>query len=94
VADVRGGRSRADRRRDDRAVAEIARGSRGNFREADTAGARVLLVEVADRVLTGFPPSLSAKAARALRGTHGRRSCSSICPLYGRCRRYVYAREV
>jgi NADH:quinone reductase (non-electrogenic) len=49
-------------------IAEIARGTRRDFRAADTAAARVLLVEVADRVLTGFPPSLSAKAARALRG--------------------------
>jgi NADH dehydrogenase len=47
-------------------IAEIARDSRRDFRRADTAAARVLLVEVADRVLTGFPPSLSARAARAL----------------------------
>ena len=46
-------------------IAEIARDSRRDFR-ADTSGARVLLLEVADRVLTGFPPSLSAKAASAL----------------------------
>jgi NADH:ubiquinone reductase (H+-translocating) len=47
-------------------IAEIARDSVRDFRRADTATARVLLVEVADRVLTGFPPSLSASAARAL----------------------------
>ncbi len=47
-------------------IAEIARDSRRDFRRADTAGARVLLVEVADRVLTGFPRSLSGRAARAL----------------------------
>jgi len=47
-------------------IAEIARDSRRDFRRADTAGARVLLVEVADRVLTGFPPSLSTRAERAL----------------------------
>jgi NADH dehydrogenase len=47
-------------------IAEIARDSRRDFRRADTASARVLLVEAADRVLTGFPPSLSARAARAL----------------------------
>ncbi len=47
-------------------IAEIARDSRRDFRQADTAAARVLLVEAADRVLTGFPPSLSARAARAL----------------------------
>jgi NADH:quinone reductase (non-electrogenic) len=47
-------------------IAEIGRDSRRDFRRADTAAARVLLVEVADRVLTGFPPSLSARAALAL----------------------------
>ena len=47
-------------------IAEIARDSRRDFRQADIAAARVLLIEAADRVLTGFPPSLSAKAARAL----------------------------
>jgi NADH:ubiquinone reductase (H+-translocating) len=47
-------------------IAEIARDSRRDFRRADTAAARVLLAEAADRVLTGFPPSLSARAARAL----------------------------
>ena len=49
-------------------IAEIARDTRRDFRGADTAKARVLLVEAADRVLTGFPASLSAKAAQALRG--------------------------
>jgi NADH dehydrogenase len=49
-------------------IAEIARDTRRDFRGADTAKARVLLVEAADRVLTGFPASLSAKAAHALRG--------------------------
>jgi NADH:ubiquinone reductase (H+-translocating) len=48
-------------------IAEIARDTRRDFRKADTAAAKVLLVEVADRVLTGFPPSLSAKAEKALR---------------------------
>jgi NADH:ubiquinone reductase (H+-translocating) len=47
-------------------IAEIARDSGRDFRQADVAGAQVLLVEAADRVLTGFPPSLSARAARAL----------------------------
>jgi NADH:ubiquinone reductase (H+-translocating) len=47
-------------------IAEIARDSRRDFRRADTAAARVLLVEVADRVLTGFPRSLSGRAARSL----------------------------
>jgi NADH dehydrogenase len=48
-------------------IAEIVRDSRREFRDVDTAAAQVLLVETADRVLTGFPPSLSAKAADALR---------------------------
>jgi NADH:quinone reductase (non-electrogenic) len=39
---------------------------RRDFRAVDTRAARVLLVEMADRVLTGFAPSLSARAARAL----------------------------
>ena len=48
-------------------IAELAHDSlRRDFRRADTAATRVLLVEAADRVLTAFPPTLSAKAARAL----------------------------
>ena len=48
-------------------IAELARETlRRDFREVDTRGARVLLVETADRILTGFPPSLSHKAERAL----------------------------
>jgi NADH dehydrogenase len=48
-------------------IAEIAHDSSPEFRRAQTNQARVLLVEAADRVLTGFPPSLSASAERALR---------------------------
>jgi len=48
-------------------IAELARDSlRLDFRWVDTRRARVLLVETADRILTGFPPSLSHKAERAL----------------------------
>ena len=48
-------------------IAELARESlRRDFRRVDTGSARVLLVETADRILTGFPPSLSHKAERAL----------------------------
>ena len=36
------------------------------FRSIDPRRARILLVEAADRVLTSFPPSLSAKAERSL----------------------------
>ncbi len=48
-------------------IAELARDTlRRDFRAIDPRGGRVLLVEAADRVLTGFPRSLSAKAARSL----------------------------
>jgi NADH:ubiquinone reductase (H+-translocating) len=47
-------------------IAEIARDSSPEFHRAQTSTARVLLVEAAERVLTGFPPSLSARAERAL----------------------------
>jgi NADH dehydrogenase len=48
-------------------IAELARDTlRHDFRAIDPGTARILLVEVADRVLTTFPPSLSAKAARSL----------------------------
>jgi len=48
-------------------IAELARETlRHDFRQVDTRSARVLLVEIADRILTGFPPSLSHKAERAL----------------------------
>jgi NADH:ubiquinone reductase (H+-translocating) len=49
-------------------IAELARGTlRGDFRAVDPGSARILLVEAADRVLTGFPPSLSDRAERSLR---------------------------
>jgi NADH:quinone reductase (non-electrogenic) len=48
-------------------IAELARDTlRRDFRAIDPREGRVLLVEVADRVLTSFPPSLSRKAARSL----------------------------
>jgi NADH:quinone reductase (non-electrogenic) len=48
-------------------IAELARDTlRRDFRTIDTRDGRVLLVEVADRVLTTFPSSLSRKAARSL----------------------------
>jgi NADH:quinone reductase (non-electrogenic) len=48
-------------------IAELAHDAlRRDFRSVDTRTARVLLVEAADRVLPGFPESLSRKAARAL----------------------------
>jgi len=48
-------------------IGELARDTlRRNFRSIDPRAARILLVETADRVLTTFPPSLSAKAARSL----------------------------
>ena len=48
-------------------IAELARDTlRRDFRAIDPRRARILLVEAADRVLTSFPPSLSAKAERSL----------------------------
>jgi NADH:ubiquinone reductase (H+-translocating) len=48
-------------------IAEMARDTlRRDFRRIDSRGARILLVEADDRVLPGFPPSLSARAAHAL----------------------------
>jgi NADH dehydrogenase len=49
------------------AVAEMAHHTmRRDFRSFDPGSARILLVEAADRVLTTYPPKLSAKAAKAL----------------------------
>jgi NADH:ubiquinone reductase (H+-translocating) len=48
-------------------IAELAWDTlKRDFRTIDPRGARILLVEAADRVLTSFPPSLSAKAERSL----------------------------
>jgi NADH dehydrogenase len=48
-------------------IAEIARDTlRRDFRTIDTRGARILLVEMDDRILPQFPPRLSARAASAL----------------------------
>jgi NADH:quinone reductase (non-electrogenic) len=48
-------------------IGELARDTlRHDFRRIDPRAARILLVEAADRVLTTFPPSLSAKAQRSL----------------------------
>lgn len=38
-----------------------------DFRALDTTDARILLVEGTDRVLPGYPPDLSARAARSLK---------------------------
>ena len=48
-------------------IAELARDTlRRDFRTIDPRRARILLVEAADRVLTGFPPVLSTKAEKSL----------------------------
>jgi NADH:quinone reductase (non-electrogenic) len=48
-------------------IGEIARDTlRRDFRTIDPAGARIILAEAADRILTTFPPSLSAKAVQSL----------------------------
>jgi NADH dehydrogenase len=50
-------------------IAELARDTlRRDFRTIDPRAGRILLVEAADRVLTTFPHSLSAKAERSLQG--------------------------
>ena len=49
-------------------IAELARDTlRPDFRTMDPGSGRILVVETTDRVLPGFPPSLSARAARSLR---------------------------
>jgi NADH dehydrogenase len=49
-------------------IAELARDTlRSDFRTADPGSGRILLVEAAERVLTGFPARLSARAERSLR---------------------------
>jgi NADH dehydrogenase len=49
------------------AIGELAHHTlRGNFRSIDPSRARVLLLEATDRILTSYPPDLSAKAVRAL----------------------------
>jgi NADH dehydrogenase len=48
-------------------IAELARQTlKGEFRRVDPTRARVLLVEMGDRVLPGFPEELSPRAERAL----------------------------
>jgi NADH dehydrogenase len=48
-------------------IAELAHHTlRRDFRRIDTDTSRVILVEAGDRLLTAFPPDLSAYAARAL----------------------------
>jgi NADH dehydrogenase len=48
-------------------IGELARDSmKHDFRNIDPKSARILLVEAEDRVLTSFPPKLSAKAAHSL----------------------------
>ncbi len=48
-------------------IAELARDTLSrDFRSIDPRTGRILLIEASDRVLTSFPPSLSAKAERSL----------------------------
>jgi NADH dehydrogenase len=49
-------------------IAELARDTlRNDFRSIDPRAGRILLLEAAERVLTSFTPSLSARAERSLR---------------------------
>lgn len=51
------------------AIAELAHhGMRGEFRNADPASARVILVQSADRLLPPFPPALSERTRQSLEG--------------------------
>jgi NADH dehydrogenase len=48
-------------------IGELARDTlKRDFRTIDTRSGQILLVETADRLLTSFPPKLSAKAKRSL----------------------------
>jgi NADH dehydrogenase len=48
-------------------IGELARDTlRRDFRRIDSRNGRILLIEATDRLLTSFPPSLSAKALRSL----------------------------
>ena len=59
-------------------IGELSRDTlRHDFRTIDPRSGRILLIEAADRVLTSFPPSLSAKAARSLER-------KGVTPLLGR----------
>jgi NADH:ubiquinone reductase (H+-translocating) len=59
-------------------IAEIARDTlRRDFRSIDPRSARILLIEAGDRVLSGFPERLSARAEDALRRLR-------VTPLLGR----------
>jgi NADH:ubiquinone reductase (H+-translocating) len=50
-------------------IAELAHDTLAeNFRAIDSRTAQVIMVDALDRVLTSFPPSLSAKAQRSLEG--------------------------
>lgn len=50
-------------------IAELARDTLpGEFRQSDPSSVQVLLVETGDRVLSGFSPALSGRAARSLVG--------------------------
>jgi NADH dehydrogenase len=59
-------------------IGELARDTlRRDFRTVDTRAARILLVDLVDRVLPRFPASLSERAARSLRSL-------GVTPLLGR----------
>ncbi len=59
-------------------IAELARDTLAHdFRSVDPRKGRILLIEATDRVLTSFPPSLSARAARSLERL-------GVSPLLGR----------
>ena len=64
-------------------IAELARDTLSrDYRSVDPRTGRILLIEATDRVLTSFPPSLSAKAQRSLQRL-------GVTPLLGRDRKSV-----
>jgi len=60
-------------------IAELARDTLpAEFRASDPRAGQVLLVEMADHVLTAFPPSLSHRAARSLEHLGVARACGTV----------------
>jgi NADH dehydrogenase len=68
-------------------IAELARDTPGEFRASDPGSARILLIETFDRVLSGFPPSLSRSALRSL-------ETLGVTPMLGRTVTDIGARSI
>jgi NADH:ubiquinone reductase (H+-translocating) len=68
-------------------IAELARDTPSEFRASDPSRARILLIETTDRVLGGFPPSLSRHAQRSLEAI-------GVTPMLGQTVTDVGARSI